>query len=102
MGELTRLYERSIVRVPDPDLLVYVELPASRCAARIAARGRAAERGIGLDYLAALERAYERFSTSWARSPVVRLDALRHDPREPDAVRHLAARVRAALGAPAR
>ena len=56
-----------------PDVLVYVHTPADQCHARVAARGREAERDIDIHYLRRLEFQYETM-LRFCDVPVVRLD----------------------------
>ena len=60
----------------EPDVYIYIDAPAATCLERIAARGRACETGIDLEYLARIEKAYENLMR-FTKVPVFRVDGTR-------------------------
>jgi deoxyguanosine kinase len=61
-------------RVPQPDLVVWLQAPVAVLQERIARRGIAMEQGIEADYLARLSDAYARYFASFTAAPVVAVD----------------------------
>ena len=58
-----------------PNVIVYLDVPPELSRERIKARGRENEKGISLDYLAALYAGYEEFIADISRViPVIRVD----------------------------
>jgi len=58
-----------------PNVIVYLDVSAERSLERIRSRGREVERGITLEYLAALHRGYEEFVRDISKViPVIRVD----------------------------
>lgn len=81
-----------------PHLLVYLHGPLDVIVARIAQRGRPAERDTDPAYWAALHRRYERWIARFRRAPVLALDVREYDLLDdPRAVDRVAARVRRRL-----
>jgi deoxyadenosine/deoxycytidine kinase len=78
---LQRLVKEAEPALAAPSLLLYVQAPLEELARRIRARGRAEESAVSLKYLAELDALYEPFLRGWRRSPVLRLDTTRVDPR---------------------
>jgi deoxyadenosine/deoxycytidine kinase len=62
-------------RVPNPNLVIYLEASTHFLLSRIRARRRAFERLITFDYLDRLNKAYGVFMKSYVRSPVIKVDA---------------------------
>ena len=78
-----------------PKLLVYLYAPLDVITARIARRGRPAERDTAADYWAALHGRYERWIASFRHCPVLTIDVRDYDLiADPSAIEDVAARVR--------
>lgn len=60
--------------VPTPDLVIYLQASTPVLAERIAARGRALERDMSPEYVAALNDAYNYFFFHYEASPVLVVD----------------------------
>ena len=58
-----------------PDLIIYLKASPEVLMQRIARRGRASEQGIGIDYIARLNRAYD----DWMRRARAELEVLEID-----------------------
>ena len=81
-----------------PKLLVYLHGPLDVIVARIARRGRAAEKETDVEYWARLHRRYERWIAGFRRCPVLSIDVRDYDLfADPDAIEAVAARVRRRL-----
>ena len=81
-----------------PRLLVYLHGPLDVIVARIARRGRPAERDTDPAYWAALHRRYERWIAGFRRAPVLGIDVREYDLLDdPRAIDRVAARVRRRL-----
>jgi len=68
------LYDVMAEGMPQPELILYLKPGAARQQAQIAARGRSYEQDIDVDYLARLEKAYERHFKSARGSRVIWVD----------------------------
>lgn len=66
-----KVYELVVNSLPAPDLLLYLKAPVDILLGRIQARGRAMESGVTAEYLALLERYYERWLASFDLCPVL-------------------------------
>lgn len=81
-----------------PRLLVYLHGPLDVVLARIARRGRPAERDTDPAYWAALHARYARWAADFRRAPVLAVDVREYDlVDDPGAIDRVAARVRAQL-----
>jgi deoxyguanosine kinase len=71
---------------PKPDLVIYLQAPASVLMKRVAARGLSSEQLIDEGYLAALGEAYAKYFYDFDRSPLLIVNAASIDPvhRESD------------------
>lgn len=103
-GDELRLYQHLhgalMEKTLAPDLLVYLRAPTSLLLERIARRGRAYEKAMDPAYLAALTQAYDTFCAH-TTIPTLVVDAAPLDfVNNPDDLRHLAERIRVALGVP--
>lgn len=67
--------------LPSPDLVVHLTAPLRVLEARIDARGRECERGLSLDYLAALDGRRQDLFRGWDRCPVMTVDTTALDLR---------------------
>ena len=77
-----------------PKLLVYLHAPLDVIVARIAQRGRPAERETSIDYWAALHERYERWIAGFRHCPVLSIDVREYDLlNDPGAIEDVAARV---------
>jgi len=72
-------YEQLTLELPAPDLVIYLQAPVEVLQARIAKRGRAAERGIGADYLLRVVEAYARFFYHFDKAPLLIVNAAEID-----------------------
>ena len=78
-----------------PRLLVYLHGPLDVIVARIARRGRPAEKDTDVAYWAALHRRYAQWIESFRRCPVLSIDVREYDLlADPHAIDAVAARVR--------
>jgi deoxyadenosine/deoxycytidine kinase len=78
-----------------PKLLVYLHGPLDVIVARIARRGRTAEKDTDVAYWDALHRRYERWIAGFRRCPVLSIDVREYDLfADPGAIDAVAARVR--------
>ncbi len=66
-----RLYRLLTVRLPKPDLVIYLEAGVETCLRRIRMRGRDFERSIDPDYLVRLKEAYNAFFFRYAETPLL-------------------------------
>ncbi len=81
-----------------PRLLVYLHAPLDEILARIARRGRPAERDTDPAYWAALHARYARWIAAFRHCPVLAIDVREYDlVGDPGAIDRVAARVRARL-----
>ena len=81
-----------------PRLLIYLHGPLDTILARIATRGRPAERETPAEYWAGLHARYARWIAGFHRCPVLALDVREYDVLgEPEAIDDVAERVRARL-----
>lgn len=81
------LFESMIRFLPAPDLIVYLQASPEFLLRRIHARGRGFEKGITLEYLQGLHRAYEEWVSQASGSlPFLIVDAESFDIQHPDDV----------------
>jgi deoxyadenosine/deoxycytidine kinase len=81
-----------------PKLLLYLHGPLDVIVARIARRGRPAEKDTDVAYWAALHRRYEQWIAGFRRCPVLSIDVRDYDLlADPGAIDAVAARVRQRL-----
>lgn len=73
------IYARLAWQAPRPDCVVYLEASRDVLMARIAQRGRAAERSLTPDYLDRVMRAYQALFADYSATPLIRVDAERLD-----------------------
>ena len=66
-----RLYQVLAAKLPNPDLVIYLEARVDTCLHRIRLRGREYERGIDPDYLRRLKEAYNAYFFRYNRSPLL-------------------------------
>jgi deoxyguanosine kinase len=85
-----KLYEEVAAKLdfdaPQPDLVVYLQAPASVLLQRVARRGIEYEQYIDADYLERLGDAYAKFFYDYDEAPLLIVNAATIDPihREPD------------------
>jgi deoxyadenosine/deoxycytidine kinase len=95
-------YQRAADRlgrlIRPPDVLIHLDADEATLLARIAARGRAFERAITGEFLAAMRRSYAQ-AVAEAGCPVLHVDTVATDLRNPAACAPLVAQVRSALEA---
>lgn len=72
-------YEHLTLELPAPDLVIYLQAPVEVLQARIAKRGRPAERAIGADYLLRVVEAYARFFYHFDKAPLLIVNAAEID-----------------------
>lgn len=75
-----QLYARLDIRVPKPDLVVYLQAPVDVLLERIARRGVAHEQYIDRGYLERLNEAYARFFHEFDAAPLLIVNAASIDP----------------------
>jgi deoxyadenosine/deoxycytidine kinase len=66
-----RVFDLVTLKLPPPDLLIYVKAPVDVLRERIAARGRAIESGITFEYLTLLDELYEEWLHNFDLCPVL-------------------------------
>ena len=66
-----RLYRLLTVRLPRPDLVIYLEASVEMCMRRIRMRGREFERGMDPAYLQKLKDAYNAFFFHYSETPLL-------------------------------
>lgn len=75
---------RSLTRVvPGPDLMIYLRADIPTLVERIRGRDRSCEASVSVDYLAGLERRYERWMASYDESDVLIIDTDELDIHDP-------------------
>jgi deoxyguanosine kinase len=94
---LMRVYGRLDERLPDPQLLIYLDAPAERLLERVRDRRRAPERGLTLARLRKLGASYRALISAWTRSPVLEIDTSRVDLRTHEGVTQVVEQARARL-----
>lgn len=75
------LYDLLERLLPQPTVLVYLEVPAAVLRERIAARGRSFEAGLTVDYLERIQARYDAWVEDYDLSSVVRVDTADVDYR---------------------
>lgn len=78
-----RLVESLFKKLPQPDLMIYLEQPISKLKENIASRGRDYEEGISVEYLQMVEDAYKEFLKQQQDFPVLLLNAKEIDLTQP-------------------
>lgn len=85
-----RLYQAVSAFLPPPDLIIYLQGSIETLQAHITKRGRTFEQNISTDYLAQLNRLYDRWIDNWTACPVLRvqIDGLdfQHNPANFDSI----------------
>lgn len=71
----TSLFEILVSYLRKPDLIIYLKASPEALMERIAKRGRESEKGIGIDYISRLNRAYD----SWMKRAGAELEVLEID-----------------------
>jgi len=66
-----RIWQELGARVVKPDLVVYLQARPEVLASRVKKRGRDFERGVGVDYLEAVSRAYGDFFFHYEETPLL-------------------------------
>jgi deoxyguanosine kinase len=80
-----QIYANLAVQAPAPDLVIYLDAPASALLTRIAERGRPMEVSISETYLSQLCEAYTRFFYQYEAAPVLTVNTEHLDPANDDA-----------------
>jgi deoxyadenosine/deoxycytidine kinase len=83
--------------LPGPAALVYLRAEPEQLLERVKSRGRGYETGITLEYLGALQDAYDRWITTYAAAPVIIVDSGRVDLREDEALGRLVTEIAALM-----
>jgi len=78
-----QLVESLFKKLPQPDLMIYLEQPISKLKENIANRGREYEEGISVEYLQMVEDAYKDFLKQQQDFPVLLLNAQEIDLTQP-------------------
>lgn len=87
--------------IPEPDLVVYLQVETDIAMQRIALRDRPYERSMDREYIDQLNRAYESHFGRSPRDGVLRIDTSKLDfVARQEHLEYLANRIRAALGIP--
>lgn len=96
----SRLYNAVCAFLPAPHLVIYLQASVDTLISHIALRGRDYEQGISRDYVARLNRLYDRWIDHWTASPVLRIpmDKLDFQHRQED-LAHIITDIRTALNA---
>ncbi len=85
-----QVFDQVVTRLPDPDLLLFLDAPVPVLLERINRRGRSIESGVTADYLSLLETFYEEWIQAFDLCPVltIRTDDLDfvHKPKHLDIV----------------
>lgn len=68
-----RLYQAISAFLPPPDLIIYLQASVTVLLQHIQQRGRAYERSITPEYVARLNKLYDRWIDNWTACPVLRL-----------------------------
>jgi len=102
-GDELEMYKRLYVvladRIPVPDLVIYLRADTDVLMARIATRDRAYEREMGRAYIESLQRAYERYFSTYTQIPLLTIDTDNLDyVRDASALAFVEGQVRTALG----
>lgn len=93
------LYERLVVGLAAPDLVVYLQAPVERLIDRIERRGIGYEQRIDSTYLQRLSSSYERFFHDFQASPLLIVNTAEVDlASDPQAIERLVARIDALEG----
>ena len=79
LGLYETLYALMEPNAPVPDLVVYLQSSVERLVRNVAHRGRSYEAGIDPAYLAELSAAYDQYSFSYRRSPLLIVNATEID-----------------------
>jgi len=79
-----QLVESLFKKLPQPDLMIYLEQPIAQLKENIANRGREYEEGISVTYLQMVEDAYKDFLKKQQDFPVLLLDAKEIDLNQPE------------------
>ncbi len=74
------VYQQLTLHKPTPDLVIYLQAPATVLMERINARGVASERNIDLAYLTELNEAYMEFFHYYETAPLLIINAADIDP----------------------
>ena len=69
-----RLYPILASKLPQPDLVVYLQAKTDAVMERIAVRDRPFERGMNRDYIARLDQAYDEFFSTYAEAPLLTIN----------------------------
>lgn len=85
-----------------PDVVLHLRARPEELLRRIRARDRPYERGIGLDYLRALDLVRDRLFAGWDACPVVEIDTEQLDGRTPEGLHAITRRIIAQLPLPHR
>jgi deoxyguanosine kinase len=85
--------------LPPPACVVRLTAPSDVLLARIAERGRPFERSISARELDAIAARLDGFAAGWRRSPLIDVETVATDPRDPDHAERLAHTIRATLDA---
>jgi len=94
-----RLHGVLAVKIPVPDLVVYLKADLDALMERIALRDRSYERTMSREYMADLGQAYDAFFARYEESPVLTIDTNDLNiVRNPDDLMHVLERVKSALG----
>lgn len=70
-----QIYQRLVMEVPTPDLVIYLQAPTEVLVSRIRRRGVLFERNMERDYLEQLTEAYARYFLSYRNSSLLMINA---------------------------
>lgn len=73
------IYHRLAFDAPTPDRVIYLHAPAEVLLKRVRKRDRAAETGLGPEYLERVAQRYNEFFAHYQDAPLIVVDADKHD-----------------------
>lgn len=94
----SRLYPILASKLPQPDLVVYLQASTDVAMERIAMRDRPFERGMSRDYISRLDQAYDEFFATYTEAPLLTINTNELNfVRNPQHLSEVAGRIRGAL-----
>lgn len=87
-------YEKSLQKVAQPAIVLYMTGEAKLCLERIYLRNRPYEQHISLDFLNELNENYTKLFSNWQKSPVIRLSWPKFDSASESQIQRLTSQIR--------